>query len=290
MTGGSSNTTRIAPQSVRVSSRNQWFQRAEVLKRNRKKRAQNGQFLVEGVRAINALVASEHFAIEAFLHAPSREASSWARELLEHSNARYHLELDETLLDELSDKEDSSELLAIAEIPADDPKRLPLEKDALLVLSDRPVSPGNLGTLIRSCDALGAAGLIVAGRAADLFDPQTVRATAGSFFALPTTRMPSTGEVASFIEHFRESCPGAKVVGTSAAGDQPISAVDLRGPTLLAIGNETRGLSRSLLERCDLVATIPMQGSASSLNMATAGTVMLYEAARQRHPFDVDPK
>ena len=148
-----------------------------------------------------------------------------------------------------------------------------------MVAFDRPVSPGNIGTLIRSADAFGANGFVVTGHAADPYDPKAVRSSTGSLFALPTVRISSPDEVAGWAE-----AHGLRIVGTDESGDRDISEVDLRAPTLLVVGNETNGMSRRWLEHCDQVARVPMPGAriASSLNAATAGTLALYEATRQR--------
>jgi len=96
----------------------------------------------------------------------------------------------------LSQKEDVSELIAIAAMPADDLARIPERENLLVVVVDRPTNPGNLGTLIRSCDALRVDGVIIRTcHSVDLYDPETIRATVGSFFSLPIIRLPSSQEL-----------------------------------------------------------------------------------------------
>ena len=267
---------------LRVSAENQWFQRAQGLKRNRKKRHQQRRFLVEGVRSIDRVGAGSGWPVDALLYPVGRELSGWARDVLQRTPARFHLELRPDLMAQLSDKEETSELLAIVEMPGDDPKRIPLPSDALLVLVDRPASPGNLGTLLRSCDALGAHGLVITGHAVDLYDPVTVRASAGSLFAVPAVRIPGGAEVVDWLKLARASAPGLQIVGTSAAASLPASSAALRGPLVLALGNERTGLSQRLQAECDAMVGIPMRGTATSLNIATAATVLLYEVQRQR--------
>ena len=272
----------MRPKTLKVQSENQWFQRAEVLKRNRKKRSQHRQFFVEGVHLIKQLVANETWTIEALLYTPDRRLSDWARNILAESQARHHLELSETLMDKLSDKDEPSELIALVEMPADDPGRIPIKQDAFIVLADRPQSPGNLGTLIRSCEAFGAHGLIVTGHACDLYDPQTLRATTGALFALPTTHIFSQDELNTWLDQLRRQAPGLQLIGTSAHGETTLSNCPFTAPTLLVIGNETVGISRRMHELCDWMAAIPMEGQMPSLNMASAATVCLYEVQRQR--------
>jgi 23S rRNA (uridine2479-2'-O)-methyltransferase len=272
----------MPPKTVKVTSENQWFQRTDALKQNRKKRQQYHQFVVEGVQAIDRLIANEAWKIEAFLYSAERRLSDWARGVLRGSRARWHLELKHTLMEKLSDKEAPSELLAIVEMPADDLQRIPPQTDALIVLADRPQSPGNLGTLIRSCDALGVHGLIITGHATDLFDPRTIRASVGSLFALPTVRISAHDELTSWLNELRPKLPEFQVVGTSAHAETYVTSCPMTRPTLLIIGNETRGLSRWCRELCDTLVSIPMVGAAPSLNMACAATAILYEVQRQR--------
>ena len=101
------------------------------------------------------------------------------------------------------------------------------------------------------------------------------RASQGALFAVPVVRLGSPAELEPRIE-------GLRVVGTSARGDADLDEVDLRGPTALVLGNETKGLSWGWRERAETVARIPQRGSASSLNLAAAAAIALYEAERQR--------
>ena len=257
-----------------IRSANADFQLALALRDNRRQRSRQGRFVVEGVRSIDAAVANG-WTIDSFWFAAARGRSGWARALLESGLARTHVELDPALMDELSGKNETSELIAIVEIPPDDLERIPRAANPLLVVLDRPASPGNLGSVIRSADALGADAVVVAGHAADVYDPQTVRASQGSLFAVPVVRVGSPEELDARLE-------GIRVVGTSARGEEDLRAADLRGPTALVLGNETKGLSWAWRERADELVRIPQRGSASSLNLAAAAAILLYEAERQR--------
>jgi TrmH family RNA methyltransferase len=153
----------------------------------------------------------------------------------------------------------------------------------LTVVFDRPASPGNIGTLVRSADAFGASGVIVSGHAADVYDPRSVRASTGSLFSVPVVRVPSHRAVLDWADAVRASGTGVRLVGTDEHGDVDVADVDLTLPTMLLVGNEAAGLSVAWREACDDLARIPMLGAASSLNAATAASVVLYESARQRN-------
>lgn len=271
----------MQPKLVKIYSENNQFQHVETLRRNREKRQKHREFFVEGVRAINQALAYD-WQINAFLYSTERRLSGWAQDVLARSQARTHFELPLALLEKLSGKTDASELLAVVAMPEDDLGRIPIHKQLLVVVFDRPASPGNLGTIIRSCDALSVDGLVITGHAADLYDPETISATTGSFFALPVVRLPSQRELEPWLATIRQTIGPFQIVGSSAKAEVDIASHDFTQPTLLLIGNETWGLSAGYKALCDQLVTIPIAGSATSLNVASAASIMLYEIDRQR--------
>ena len=265
----------------RIERRNAQFQQWQALLTNRTKRSRAGEMLVQGVRPITQAIDHGH-EIRALLTDSRENPSRWARELLESSPAPV-VHLAPELMAELGEKEDGApELLAVAAMPADDLSRLEAGPRSTVVVFDRPTGPGNIGSLARSVDALGGAGLVVTGHAADPWDPAAIRASTGSVFAVPVLRVPSHREVLEWVEGRRAAGEPWTVLGLDEAGGHEVADVDLTGPTLLVVGNETVGMSAGWREACDAIAEIPMSGSASSLNASVAGSLALYEVARQR--------
>lgn len=271
----------MKPHVSRVYSENNLYQYLDTLRRRREKRQREGVFFLEGVRPINQALA-HGWHVTTYAYAPERGLSGWARDILARSQAQTHIEAPAALLAKLSAKSEPSELLALVAMREDDLARIPLAPDLLVVVCDRPASPGNLGSIIRSCDALGAHGLIITGHSVDLYDPETISASVGSLFALPAVRLPSDKALEPWIAAARERLGALQVVGCDEHGDVLLSACDFRGPTLLVMGNEKWGMSAAYRERCDVIARIPMAGSASSLNVASATSIFLYEITRQR--------
>ncbi len=271
----------MKPALIKITTENDQFQYVETLQRNRTKRSRDGEFVVEGVRSINQ-ARLHHWTLTALVYSRDRRLSDWAEEVIQHSAAPTHFLLSLPLMQKLSQKEDTSELLAVAAMPADDVQRIPVKERLLVVVLDRPSSPGNLGTILRSCDALGVNGIILTGHAVDLYDPETIRAAAGSFFSLPIVRLPSSRELVAWLAGLKARLPRFQVVGSSAKAEIPVQGYDFSAPTVLLVGNETRGLSQALREMCDTMVTIPIGGSASSLNVACATSILLYEIDRQR--------
>ena len=269
--------------TVRVMSKNAAYQKFEVLRTNRNKRYRYGEFLVEGVRNINQAIRNG-WQFTSLLYSPETPLSRWAQEVLDTVSCDTHYQLSANLMQELSGKTDTSELLAILRMRPDDPALMHDSPCPLYILFDRPSNHGNLGSIIRSADALGADGLILTGHGVDLYQPEVITASMGSFFNLPAIRMADNDTVFDWIARQRDLHPGFQVIGTTAHKQLNITQVDFRLPTLLMIGNETEGLCRAFKEGCDLLATIPMAdtSSASSFNVACAATVMMYEVCRQR--------
>jgi TrmH family RNA methyltransferase len=265
----------------RVTTRNAAFQQWESLLTNRTKRHRAGEMVVQGVRPITLAVESG-WTVRTWLVDADRSLSTWAHAMLDRVRTR-RFAVSSELMRELGGKDDDApELLAVVATPPDDLGRVAVPHDFLGVVLDRPTSPGNVGTVARSLDAFGGGGLIVAGHAADPYDPRAVRASTGSIFSVPTVRVPSGREVLDWVAAQRAAGTPLTLVGTDEHGDVELADHDLTGPTLVLTGNETSGLSAGWREACDVMVSIPMLGSASSLNAASATTVVLYEAVRQR--------
>ena len=143
------------------------------------------------------------------------------------------------------------------------------------VALDRVRDPGNLGTIIRTADAVGASGVILVGETTDPYSMETVRATMGSVFALPLVK----AGPADFLAWKKGA--GVSVVATHLAGAVDYRTIDYRRkPVVLLMGNEQSGLPEELAREADALARIPQAGRADSLNLAIATGIMLFEARR----------
>lgn len=270
-------------QVQKIYSKNATYQKFEVLKTNRNKRHKYNEFFVEGVRNINEAIKSD-FKICSFLYTKEKSLSDWAENILLSVETDINYELTMDLMQDLSNKEDTSELLAIVTMQEDSFSRLNLSSNPVLALFDCPSNHGNLGTIIRSCDSLGIEALIITGHAVDLYDSNVISASMGSFFTLPVIRVPDNDSIFSFFEDMKKTYENFQIVATSAHSETNIFDIDLKSPTLIMLGNETNGLCRAFKENCDILASIPMHenSSASSFNVACAATVLFYEIMRQR--------
>ncbi len=264
---------------MRVTTRNASFQQWQALLTNRTKRGRAGEFLVQGVRPLT--MAVEHgWEIRSLIYPDDRALSGWARGLLDRVDCR-PVAMSPDLVDELAGKE-SAELIGVVALPSTSLADLTPDPHLLVVVFDRPSTPGNIGTVVRSADAFGASAVVITGHAADPFDPKAVRASTGSVFAVPVFRADSQAEVLDRIDALRAGGLPVELVATDEHGSVDVADYDLTGPRVLLVGNEATGLSAGWRSAADVTVRIPITGAASSLNAATAATVVLYEAVRQR--------
>jgi TrmH family RNA methyltransferase len=144
------------------------------------------------------------------------------------------------------------------------------------VVLDGPQDPGNLGTIARTSDAVGAPGLILLGESADPYDPTALRASMGTMFSQHLVRA-SRPDFASWKRR-----QALTVVGTSGTAPTEYRSVEYRPPLLLLMGSERLGLSAEQQALCDLMVRIPMVGRSDSLNLAVATGLLLYEVFHQQ--------
>jgi TrmH family RNA methyltransferase len=148
--------------------------------------------------------------------------------------------------------------------------------DLTVVLVD-VADPGNAGTLVRTAEAAGAGAVVCCGATADPFAPKAVRASAGSVLRLPVVVEPDAGAALDGL-----GAGGLIRVALAADADQSYDAVDLTPPVALVLGSEAHGLPDAVTVSVDRTVSIPMAGRTESLNVATAGAIVCFEAARQR--------
>jgi TrmH family RNA methyltransferase len=144
------------------------------------------------------------------------------------------------------------------------------------VVAEAVQSPGNLGTIIRTCEAVGGAGLILLGNGADPYDPATVRASMGALFGIRFVR--STAVLFAEWKARRQ----VTLVGTSPSAHHDYHGVEYPRPSMILVGCEKRGMTAEVMALCDLQVNIPMVGRSDSLNVGVATSLMLYELFNQR--------
>ncbi|HEY9897818.1 MAG TPA: RNA methyltransferase [Pantanalinema sp.] len=236
---------------------------------SRKGRKQAGLFLLETTKLIQEALASGWPLVEAFV----TEAWQARHGVLEGVETTL---VAERLFDQLVTTETPEGVVAIARIPAPE-AALGVSKDAFFVVADALQDPGNLGTVIRTADAVGASAVLVGPGTVDPYSPKAVRATMGSLFHLPVLVRPSLAEDLS-----RLKAEGVAIYATALRTERSLYDLNLRGKLAWLVGNEGAGLSDEMVRLATEAVSIPMPGQAESLNAGIATAVCLYETLRQR--------
>lgn len=235
--------------------------------RQKKARLESGSFLVEGIHHVGeAMDAGWH--VESVLYAPDLLTSNFARDLvsrLKNSPQRVSAQV----MESLADKDNPQGILAVVRQKKIQLKELKLLECAAAIVS--PQDPGNVGTILRTLDAVGADALFLLDGGVDLYHPTTVRASMGTIFWKPVIQT-------SFDEFVRWAHEGNyQLIGTSAHGDVEYQTFVPNPPWILVLGNEQKGLSVEQTNACDVTVSVPMKGRVSSLNLAVAAGVLLYQ-------------
>ncbi len=242
----------------------------------RKVRRETGLFVAEGASVL--MTAREAGWVPRMLVFLAGSAQAGvARELLTWAEAAGAecLEVSPAVLAKLAAKDNPQTMLGVFEQRwAAEPAAERLAQDALWLALEAIRDPGNLGTIIRTADAVAAAGVILVGTSCDPYSHEAVRASMGSIFNVPLVRM-SAERFLALVAAWE-----GDVVGTHLSGREDFRAVRYRAPTLLAMGSEGPGLSAELAAACSRLVKIPMAGSLDSLNLAVATALMLYEIRR----------
>lgn len=252
------------------------MQRLARLARSRSDRRDEGAYVVEGRKlldeALAAGVALEAVYVEdgAELGDLRQQAGAAAVEVLTVAAGG---------LRRIVDTVSPQPVAAIAALPR--PSMAGAEAADLVLVLVGVGDPGNVGTLLRTAEAAGAGAVVAAEGTADPFGPKSVRASAGAVFRLPVLTEMGTADALRTLGR-----AGHRRLATVASGGVPYDGVDLRGPLAVVLGSEAHGLPPELDpdhgDLCDLAITIPMDARRESLNVAMAGTVVCFEARRQR--------
>lgn len=238
--------------------------------RQKKARTELGAFLVEGITHVGEAVEAG-WDVEAIIYAPDLLTSGFAKDLLERA-ARLNLRLQPVsvpVIESLADKENPQGILAVVKQKKYSFGDVKSANRAVALVS--PQDPGNLGTILRTMDAVGVDALFLLDGGVELCHPTVVRASMGTLFWLPVVQSSFT----VFLSWAREG--KYQLIGTSAKADIDYHTLVPQLPWILVLGNEQKGLSVEQTAVCDVSISLPMRGRVSSLNLSVAAGVLLYQ-------------
>jgi RNA methyltransferase, TrmH family len=250
---------------------------AVVALRDRRERDRQGLTVVDGAREIRRALDAGADVVEVYVCEP-RLAGPDARAALDaiERRALSATTVSEPVFERIAFGERAEGLLAVVRIPDLDLGRLVLSDDPLIVVIEGVEKPGNVGAILRSADGAGVDALIVSSPRTDPFNPNAIRASAGTIFSVPIAVASSEATLDWLHDH------GIRPVAARVGAATPYAEADLRGPLAIVLGTEADGLSAVWADDSFESVGIPMRGVADSLNVSVSAAILLYEARRQR--------
>jgi TrmH family RNA methyltransferase len=245
--------------------------------KQKKFRDRTGTYLAEGIRLVEeALYAN--VPMEALLFSGDLESGKFDKIINRGAgNGVPMYEVTDPIMEHIADTKTPQGVIAVLKKTEGDADAFVAKKEnPLYLVLDGIQDPGNMGTMIRTADAVGATGVLVDRTCVDVYNPKVVRATMGSLFHLPVFEV----DLREMLPRLKEQ--GVSVVGAAVDAEETVFQANLTGAVAMVIGSEAHGLSEEIADFLDKEITLPMPGQAESLNAAVAASVMLYEALRQR--------
>lgn len=244
-----------------------------LLQEKAKARKQSGTFLIEGKREIE-LAIKGNYEIETILFLPELVTESEINKIVNKSIEL--IEINKEVYQKLAYRDTTEGILAIAKTKSLDLSDLKLPENPLIMVLESIEKPGNIGAMLRTCDAANVDAVIIANPKTDLYNPNTVRSSVGCLF---TNQIASgtTDEVIKFLKNKNIAIFGATLQNSNCYHLQ-----DYTTPTALVVGTEATGLTQAWRDNATQNIIIPMQGEIDSMNVSVAAAILLFEAKRQR--------
>ena len=247
--------------------------------KQKKYRTESGLFFVEGLRAVQEAVEHAEVTELFFTEAETEKLDDILKTAKEKGTRLY--QADDKVMAKLSDTKTPQGVLAVVRIPEQTLQKLrpgtASDNNAPVIILDRIQDPGNLGTIIRTADAVGALGIILLEGCVDAYSPKVVRASMGSLFHLPVVQNIFPEEALTWC--YRH---GYEPAATAMKGAANLYKADISKKMAFIFGNEANGVSEELQAAAETRLFIPMAGLAESMNVAMAAGIVLFEGLRQR--------
>lgn len=242
----------------------------------KKYRQETGLFFIEGLRTVGEAVQTGA-SIKALVIAPELLISDFGQSLLTHPAVKKieKIEVSSEIYQKIAHKEGPQGIGAIIKQDWQTINHIIIDPGDLWVALDAVSDPGNLGTIMRTAEAVGCRGIILLGHSTDPYDPTAVKASMGAIFSLELVQSDWDS-----LNHWKKNNQ-LKMVGTSDSAETDYQEVVYRRPLILLMGSERHGLPENMQSACDHMVFIPMEGRTDSLNLAVATGIMLYEIYNQ---------
>ena len=249
------------------SASNDFVKHIKKLQAKKSYRREEESFVVEGLRLVKDGLKNIHTIVM---------SESFDASLIADLTGKEIVTVTDKVFKEISDTVKPQGIMGIAKM-CSVPEEDIADKNPFIVFCDAVADPGNMGTIIRTADAVGASAVVLGSGCVDLYNPKTVRSTMSSLF---NVKIVETQDSIKTLVNFKNK--GIRICGTTPMVNKVIYTADFKGPVAVVIGNEANGISCEILDLCDEKLKIPMLGSTESLNASVAAAVTMYEVLRQR--------
>jgi len=244
----------------------------------KKYRYQYKKYFLEGIRSVEECI-KYNSKIEYIIYSESLLGLNGGAKLYEDI-LKLNITIIKTtdqILKSVSDTDNPQGIIAVVNFKESKLEELVSNDKSLFIILDSIQDPGNMGTIIRTCDAFNVDGVIISEGSVDLYNPKTIRSTMGSIFHIPIVFSENILDTVKYLKSNEIT-----IMSTALEDSTDIHNVDLNRPVAIIIGNEANGVRNELLSVSNANIKIPMPGKAESLNAAIASSIVIYEANRQR--------
>lgn len=263
-----------------ISTENAEYQIIQALKLNRTKRHKAKEVFIEGIESIKQAVGAG-LEITRIIATDVEKLSSWSKDLIHSNRQTKIISMTFDLYKSICDREEPSEIVITAKVAPLSLQDLSLPAKPFVLVFDRPSDYGNLGALIRSANSFGVDAVLITGHSVDMYDPKVIRSSLGSIFYSKVVAVESMQEFESWITE-QKKINNIRLVGTDSTGSASLLTHKLTRPIAVVLGNEAKGMSVALKNMCDTVISIPLTGAVNSLNVACAGSIILWDVYKNR--------
>jgi TrmH family RNA methyltransferase len=257
-----------------TSSQNPFIKSLVQVQEKAKARKQSGTFLIEGMREIE-LAIKGNYEIETFLFLTELVSETQLKKIISWSTVE-NIEISKEVYQKLAYRDTTEGILAVAKTKSLQLSDLKLPKNPLLVVLEAVEKPGNIGAILRTCDAANVDAVIIANPKTDLYNPNIVRSSVGCLFTNQIA-LASTEETIDFLIKNKINFYSATLQNATSYHTQNYTT-----PTALVVGTEATGLTQLWREKATQNIIIPMRGEIDSMNVSVAAAILIFEAKRQR--------
>lgn len=258
-----------------TSAQNPFIKSLVLLQEKAKARKQSGQFLIEGIREIE-LAIKGNYQLETLLFVSEVISETQVRKLMGKNSSSDLIEISKEVYQKLAYRDTTEGIIAVAKTKSHSLTELQLPENPLLLIMESIEKPGNIGAMLRTCDAAKVDAVLIADAKTDLYNPNMVRSSVGCLF----TNQIAVGTTEEIIDYLQQN--NINFYSATLQNSTSYHTQDFTKPTALVVGTEATGLSKAWREKATQNIIIPMQGEIDSMNVSVAAAIMIFEAKRQR--------